>query len=260
MECRFFWKEAWLKRVSGPHPSEQAIAPPSDAADSSPLAVLALRNTQISNGQPGSAIRYSCQATAMPHATTALSVWEPRQYLEDFRSGNATISQIGMVLFFLIYDTVVNAGLGLGSPLKWLYDSVQRLRGRWTYPALPGKLPLGSKTPTQALNLQRGDVVRVKPHHALLETLTEDWKNRGLGFHPEMVPYCERTFRVERRLTRILDEKTGHLVELKNPCITLEGVHCVGHYAKPLLCPRGMAPYWREIWLERTSDDAVSRV
>jgi hypothetical protein len=32
----------------------------------------------------------------------------------------------------------------------------------------------------------------------------------------------------------------------------LEGAQCVGKFSKPLLCPRGMSPYWREIWLEPT--------
>jgi hypothetical protein len=48
-----------------------------------------------------------------------------------------------------------------------------------------------------------------------------------------------------------MNEKTGQVMELKNPCLTLEGAGCAGRYTKPLLCPRGMAPYWREVWLER---------
>ena len=48
-----------------------------------------------------------------------------------------------------------------------------------------------------------------------------------------------------------MNEKTGQIMELKNPCLTLEGVGCEGRFTKPLLCPRGMAPYWREIWLEK---------
>ena len=48
-----------------------------------------------------------------------------------------------------------------------------------------------------------------------------------------------------------MNEKTGQLLELKNQCLVLEGAPCVGRFTKPLLCPRGMSPYWREIWLER---------
>ena len=59
------------------------------------------------------------------------------------------------------------------------------------------------------------------------------------------------TVRVDKRLRRILNEKTGQILELKNPCVVLEGSTCKGNYTRPLLCPRGMQPYWREIWLER---------
>jgi hypothetical protein len=42
------------------------------------------------------------------------------------------------------------------------------------------------------------------------------------------------------------------MMELKNPCITLEGVLCSGHVSSDrLLCPRAITPYWREVWLER---------
>jgi hypothetical protein len=70
-------------------------------------------------------------------------------------------------------------------------------------------------------------------------------------FHPEMVSSCTGTFPVAKRVRRLMNEKTGRVVELKNPCLVLEGVPCRGRYSKPLLCPRGMAPYWREIWVER---------
>jgi hypothetical protein len=99
--------------------------------------------------------------------------------------------------------------------------------------------------------LQPGELVKVKTHVEVLETLTEDLVNRGMGFHPEMVPYCARTFRVSKRIRRLINEKTGELMELKNDCLVLEGAPCTGRFTKPLLCPRGMSPYWREIWLER---------
>ena len=72
-----------------------------------------------------------------------------------------------------------------------------------------------------------------------------------MGFHPELVPYCGKTFRVKYRVTKLIDEKTGHLIQMKNPCIVLNGVNCGGRYTKPLFCPKNSYPYWREIWLER---------
>jgi hypothetical protein len=101
-------------------------------------------------------------------------------------------------------------------------------------------------------------MVTVKPYPKVLETVTEDLVNRGLGFHPEMVPYCNRTFRVSKRLRRLMNEKTGQIRELKNECIVLDGASCEGRFTKPLLCPRGMPPYWREIWLSREEPSSCS--
>ena len=108
------------------------------------------------------------------------------------------------------------------------------------------------------LGLQPGELVRVKSQAEVLETVTEDLIDRGMGFHPEMVPYCSQSFRVGKRLSRIMNEKTGQVMELKNQCLVLDGVPCHGHYTKPLLCPRGMYPYWREIWLERAGTGATA--
>jgi hypothetical protein len=64
-----------------------------------------------------------------------------------------------------------------------------------------------------------------------------------------MLKYCGRQARVLGRVERIIDEPTGRMMELKNPCIVLEDVVCIGDFHR--LCPRGTYPYWREIWLER---------
>jgi hypothetical protein len=39
------------------------------------------------------------------------------------------------------------------------------------------------------------------------------------------------------------------MMQLKNPCIILEGVTCTSDYHRQ--CPRSIYAYWREIWLER---------
>ena len=70
-----------------------------------------------------------------------------------------------------------------------------------------------------------------------------------MSFDVEMLRYCGREARVLRRVDQIIDEKTGRMLRMKNPCIVLEGMSCVGAYHR--CCPRGTYPYWREIWLER---------
>jgi hypothetical protein len=46
-----------------------------------------------------------------------------------------------------------------------------------------------------------------------------------------------------------LDERTGRLLTMKNPCIILEKTVCTGAFTSA--CPREYVPFWREIWLER---------
>ena len=69
------------------------------------------------------------------------------------------------------------------------------------------------------------------------------------ALHGEMLRYGGQEARVLRRVERIIDEKSGRMLELKNPCIVLDDVVCPGAYHRQ--CPRGIYHYWREVWLER---------
>lgn len=63
---------------------------------------------------------------------------------------------------------------------------------------------------------------------------------------------CGGTYRVQRRVTRIIEEHTGRMLAMKNPCVVLDGVYCTGETPEErLFCPRAVVIYWREIWLER---------
>ena len=69
-----------------------------------------------------------------------------------------------------------------------------------------------------------------------------------------MVPFCGNSYRVKRRVTRILNEKTGEIEELKNPSVLLDSVVCQARYSScRMFCPRSIYPFWREIWLERVA-------
>ena len=58
------------------------------------------------------------------------------------------------------------------------------------------------------------------------------------------------------RVERIVDEKTGNLIQLPNPCLILDGVTCSGMLSSSrMFCPRKVYPFWREIWLTRVSND-----
>ena len=102
------------------------------------------------------------------------------------------------------------------------------------------------------LDLQPGELVRIKPYKEILETLDTRDRNRGLYFDAEEVPYCGGQYRVLRRVTRIINDKTGRMLEMKTPCLILDSVICESRYSEcRLFCPRSIYAYWREIWLER---------
>ena len=252
MGCLIFWKEAWLTPLG---PDDRPVSDETPLPKGSPRCTeddiwrnVAPPEKQVASGPTV----YSCQATQMPSATSSLSVWNPTQYVEDVRSGNASVRDVISALSFLIFNTLATTGLGLGSFLRWCYQTIHR--NAFPYPAGRGRIPRNAKTPSVDLKLKPGELVTVKKLDEVLDTLNEDLFNRGMGFHSEMVPYCDHTFRVGKRLGRLINEKTGTILELKNECLVLEGAPCLGRFSKPLLCPRGMSPYWREIWLERADD------
>ncbi len=73
-----------------------------------------------------------------------------------------------------------------------------------------------------------------------------------MGWDAEFVPYCGGTYKVLRRVNKMIEEKHGRMVEMKNPCIILQDVVCKARYSDcRMFCPRQIYPYWREIWLER---------
>lgn len=245
-DCLIYWKEAWLRRVDD-------AAPVRTPADAGTISDDLMRLAQVESGDDAEAT-YVCQATLVPRFTTPSSGSDLRNYIDDYRSGNvASIWSMIPPLAFRAFDNVLNAGVGWGSALRWLYDRFQSVWGGLPYPARNGTIPLGAKTPSGSSNLQPGELVRVKDYQAILATIDENLRNRGLSFSAEMVPYCGHTFRVRSRVDRIIDERNGKMLRMKTPCIILEGAICTGRYNPKgmIFCPRATYPYWREIWLER---------
>lgn len=230
--CLIFWKEAWLRRVPGLH---DRVPPPkrdSQAAVSRCDPEILVRATRVAPTNGGSPT-YRCQATELLRASSPMSWWDPRPYLRDLWSRNIRLRDFVRYVAIAVYNTIMR--------MHW--------RGR-PYPYLRGRVV--GKTPGESLDLQVGELVRVRSKDEIMSTLDDDLKNRGLKFDAEMVPYCGRTFRVLRRVDMIVDEKTGRMIRLPNPCIILEGAICSGCLSnRRLFCPRAVYPYWREIWLQR---------
>ena len=224
-ECLLFWKEAWLKRV--PEGASALPSAPPPPAEVDPLD----QHTRVP-GEDG-AERFRCQATEMHAASDQLKALDPRPYVHELLTGNASL---GRFLRVSLRASVREPGHRLG--------------------LIPNAPAPGTRTgppsPEPPLDLVPGDWVRVKSKEEIAATLNKEGRHRGLWFDREMVPYCGRTFRVRARVNRILDERTGRMLELKNDCVTLEGVVCAGEWsAGRWLCTRAIFPYWRECWLER---------
>jgi hypothetical protein len=104
------------------------------------------------------------------------------------------------------------------------------------------------KTPSEKLDLQAGEWVRVRSVGEILATLDRRGLNKGLEFKPEMFLFCGRKLQVNSRLQRLISESNGDMKNIRTSCILLEGVFCHGQRS---LCARTSYQYWREIWLTR---------
>lgn len=253
--CLFIWKEVWLKRADGSAAGVTASLASRSGCTEADLWGATKRPPSADVVELGP--RYVCQATQITAATEPLPFWSIPQFIEDYTSGNQRLSTIAGAILFALFYRLAESGLGFGTPLRWLYDKIQGLRGGTPYVRRIGHIPLNGRTPTMNLDLQPGELVKIKSHGEILDTVNFNLANRGMGFHPELVPFCDKTFKVKYRVRKIINEKTGHMMELKNPCIVLDGLHCGGFYTKPLFCTRDCYPYWREIWLERVKDGAA---
>ena len=251
--CLFFWKEAWLKPVS-PESDLYDIPGPESAVRT---AAGGCTESQVRDGvqmpDTGGAVpTYVCQTTQVPHAGRLIAWWDIRQYIEDYSSGNVSLWRLFSGFVYSMYYNLSNAGIGVGPAMRWFYGIARPLWRGLPWPRKTGVIPEGQPTPAASLNLQPGELVRVKPLDEILQTVNTASKNRGLHWDAELVPYCGGTYRVLTRVTKIIDEKTGRMQEMKTPAIILDAVVCGARYsACRMFCPRGTYAYWREIWLER---------
>jgi hypothetical protein len=240
--CMIFWKEAWLRRTDSNLVSEENLlrrkALPAKNAGFCTVESL-ITASQSTNAEKETI--YSCQATELRNFTSFMHWWDPRQYVRDFQSGNLS-SDVGDSFTENLLELV----LGILQGIRAFIISLFRRRGI-AFPIIRGTT---EKTPSGVLDLQPGELVRVRSKDEIVATLNSNSKNRGLYFGPEMTRYCGGIYRVLRRVHHIVDEKTGKMLHMKQPCIVLEGVWCqMSDYFR--FCPKAIYHYWREIWLER---------
>lgn len=219
--CQIIWKEAWLKIYSGGKVTYEIGANPEWLNDLTqrPRAPLDMLSEPI----------YVCQMTELPKATVRLGWNDPRHWLRDLWTGNVRPR---------LFVTAVS--------LK-LFNLVQ---GKLRRPLMPRRDPaVGKSDAPEILDLQPGEMVRVRTKREIEQTLNSASKNRGLWFDVEMHRFCGGVFRVQSSVRTIIDEATGKMLTMKRPCIVLEKVSATGEYLS--LCPQNELIYWREAWLQR---------
>ncbi len=252
-QCNIFWKDEWLKRAGdGTRKSATASSVSTERPKTCTEVEVESQGWQLSS-TPGQEPRYSCQATELFEATHPLSWWDPRQYVFDILTGNHPPTRVLRVMLLASLRWFLPR-IPLGYRVfKAFHDRMHLLLTGRSSPSIQGQVPEGTRSPTGRSGLQPGEVVRIKTQAEIEKTLDHTGRNRGLTFDPEeMAPYCGRVARVRKSVTRIIEERSGKMLHMKEPCIVLEDVVCKAEYAKCRLnCPREIFSYWREIWLEK---------
>lgn len=234
--CSLYWKEQWLKRVAPDDPAAQPAEPGGRAL--LPLLLDHVQKAAFEDGAP----RWSCQATEMQRAAPEpLPLKRLSQYPADISSGNAGVVAVVRAFAVAVFDRYQDLS-------KRFLPRALRIREGLHWGFVKGGV-LSGRTPTVELGLRPGELVRIKSREEIMATLDGDLLNRGMGFEAEMSRFCGRTARVKARATRCIDERSGRMLTMKNPCIILEDIVCEGAYTAN--CPREYVCWWREIWLER---------
>ena len=243
--CLLYWKEAWLRPLGSeaePDGTPRASSGRDEALENGAASEETVLHATIAGSNDAGQDLYACQATEIPRATTGpLKWWELTQYAEDITSGNSNVRRVIRALLVGAFNRFQAANKRF---LPWL----PLVQGCRRYPFIKGTAARG-ETPDETLGLQPGEIVEIKTKEEIFATLDDEDKTRGLRFDSEMLRYCGRRAKVRRRIENIIDEKTGRMLRIKRDTVILEGVLCTGDYHRS--CPRGIYPYWREVWLRR---------
>ena len=225
--CMVFWKESWLRRAS---PGEAPL--PIDESERQKL----LGRLEVM----ADATHYFCQSTELPRATESFpGKYKPSMVwvgLREIWVGNRTVLEVAKLLLDGTLMTFRKRRLGPEPRLM----------------AGPHK-----RTPTASLGFEPGDWVKVKSKEEIIKTLDRNGRNRGLKISDAMTKACGRRYQVREKFSRMINEETGLMQNVGNS-VSLEGSECFCAYGFGG-CPRGELLYWREIWLEASTDPSKTR-
>jgi hypothetical protein len=212
--CLIFWKDAWLKKVGTAAARNGHLVPKVTTAD---LSAMATRDGQ-----------FFCQSSEILNASSPLPWWRPQQYLWDLKYNRLPFPIVFRSLAIAVYN-------------KFAY--VFKFNS-WRFVAGTGE----GQTQPPPLNLQPGELVRVKTVSEIRQTLDSSGKHQNLLFAPSMAEFSGKIMRVQERVEKIVLEGTTRQRKLKDT-VLLEGATCDGVCHR--LCPRQSLLFWRESWLER---------
>jgi hypothetical protein len=114
--------------------------------------------------------------------------------------------------------------------------------------------PMENDGASAPLGLQPGELVEIKSEEEIRRSLDATGKNRGLGFMPEMWPYCGQQGRVLRRVEKICLEESSRTVRAMKDTVILDGLFCQGN---GIGCDRACFYFWREEWLRRVPSSSI---
>ena len=252
MRCTIVWKEAWLRRAEANEPESSLRS--AGASRNALVRAGRRRTSPATSSDP----LYVCQATQLPAATKPLPWWKPDQYLEDYRSGNVSALRHRCPTDLLALRGAGRHRRGARLAVSLDLQSNPIRARRRALPRAPRDICRRRPDTSVNLGLKEGELVRVKSGDEILATVDELLVNRGMGFHPEMMPIAAKRFVSTQRVQKLINEKTGQLVELKDP-VPRAGRRrlCRAATRDRSTVPRACPPYWREIWLERAEAPAA---
>src|SRR5215470_14698637 len=100
-----------------------------------------------------------------------------------------------------------------------------------------------------------GNWVVVRSANEILSTLDENGTLDGLPFMPEMLSWCGKSFRVQRRVCKTCVDGDPIRRFPANDVVVLDGPRCDGSGHDG--CKHGCRIYWKQAWLRPVdSDDA----
>lgn len=233
MGCDFLWKSQWLETVAedfeAPSPCSNAdlifrqpVNPSRQCHRESDFHRRLVQIASVADQQGN--ITHCCQATELGAASKQASAFNLRQYRVERETNGTSWMSIGRFLGATLIRKLRRGTENCHGPCR--------------------------RTPVSQLQLEIGDRVRVKSFEEIVDTLDAKGCNRGLWFdQAEMKPFCGTVMTVTRKVTRLVDEHDGRLLELKVPSVVLNETQCSG--LKRRFCGRGMLHFWREVWLEK---------